>query len=1255
MIVKIVIILSFFLKFLTAQELCPVEDISVIEGDSQNIIMWDEPVDPFLSTLTIEITTDSYGSETSWTLEDNNGVHIDSISNGTLSSNTTYTWENDSLPQGTYIFTLKDSYGDGLFANAGMRLFLNGNIIDELVGANGDEWSEYEVIFNTDAGWFGTQSYTYSEPHHFEKGVLIDYTIIESFEIDGPHKIASGNFNVLRDVPEVCGLFVEYKVYNAADGTVIGNTTELEFSHFGLTNGTTYSYYVVAVYDVNGTLTESVASNTVSGTPNTWVAEAPTNLMAFPGDEQVLLSWYPPSSSGGGDGLQGDKIENPFIVTGLPFTVQGSTATFNNDYDVACAFTGSTAKDVVYLFATSGGFYDFSLCGDSTDYDTKLYILDADENVIEGSFPSIEEVPEDQGFACNDDACSTESYDFDFVSAFSGYLSAGIYYVIVDGYGSSSGNYTLDISLSTEQLSSSEDIYPDFRNRTEYDFAGYNVYVENVKDNTNIVESLFYFATELENGLDYTFGVTAVYDGPIGGEDYESEMITIQSSSTYLSADITGVIKDPNGAPLEGAIVSGDGLSDTTGTNGVYMLAEIPVGEIQVMVSIEGFSSEIAIVNVLNQAEPTVQDFVLFPDMPTPLALTASAGDEKVYLAWKPPGSEVEYDIAYYDDNFEAEIGCNGGGCPFGVRLTPASYPATLQNVVISIQPSGTASTASIEAYLDPSGSSNGPTGQAIELISSIDLSTSATGTGISQFSLDVSDLDIVVESGDIYIVVNEPLGSFLSLANDIQPFSQENLSRNWIFLEDYYTGEAEWLTIAEVLEGTPYYSDLTGDFGILGSFLGVASTISNASFAVNSSSSSNGNNSEVALGNIANYNNRINVNQLNNGLYLIEGLYNVNPIPPLNTSQRDGHPDLYNIYLVSDDLTSTLVSTTTDTSDTIFVDSNYSNYCFNVKAQYDTGEPSDGGYGIIESRPSNTACAVPYAVGDSNFDSDITIEDVLTLVDFILEEITPSSAAFNNSDVNMDGELNIADVVMVVDIISGSSTLRAVNNGSFASLDLIPNYNTSDLTVNLSYNGGLKGLEFDIEYDSEALSLSAPSLVVMQENVVSTFNHLEEGLIKVVVFDASGGFIIPNENNDLLKMSFNFFGDLLDESSVNINNVIVSGPKGNIANVSSNVVSAAIKLIPGVFALHQNYPNPFNPNTEIRFDIPDVTKVDISIYNLMGQRVKTLKNEKMTPGYHTVLWDGTNDNGVQVSTGMYFYTLQTEAKSAMRKMLFLK
>ena len=57
----------------------------------------------------------------------------------------------------------------------------------------------------------------------------------------------------------------------------------------------------------------------------------------------------------------------------------------------------------------------------------------------------------------------------------------------------------------------------------------------------------------------------------------------------------------------------------------------------------------------------------------------------------------------------------------------------------------------------------------------------------------------------------------------------------------------------------------------------------------------------------------------------------------------------------------------------------------------------------------------------------------------------------------------------------------------------------------------------------------------------------------------------------------------------------------------------------------------------------------------MRGQKVKTLRNEKITPGYHTVQWDGTNDKGIQVSTGMYFYMIQAGKFRNTKKMLFLK
>ena len=129
--------------------------------------------------------------------------------------------------------------------------------------------------------------------------------------------------------------------------------------------------------------------------------------MSFPGDEEMLLIWQAPGGGGGGGGTEGDKIENPFVVTGLPFYAEGTTEGFEDDYDAVCPYTGSTSADVVYMMTSAGATYDFTLCT-NTAYDSKIYILDIDGNVVEGDFIGID--GDNYGLACNDDACSTPSY-----------------------------------------------------------------------------------------------------------------------------------------------------------------------------------------------------------------------------------------------------------------------------------------------------------------------------------------------------------------------------------------------------------------------------------------------------------------------------------------------------------------------------------------------------------------------------------------------------------------------------------------------------------------------------------------------------------------------------------------------------------------------------------------------------------------------------------------------------------------------------
>ncbi|TFG94616.1 MAG: T9SS type A sorting domain-containing protein, partial [Calditrichales bacterium] len=82
---------------------------------------------------------------------------------------------------------------------------------------------------------------------------------------------------------------------------------------------------------------------------------------------------------------------------------------------------------------------------------------------------------------------------------------------------------------------------------------------------------------------------------------------------------------------------------------------------------------------------------------------------------------------------------------------------------------------------------------------------------------------------------------------------------------------------------------------------------------------------------------------------------------------------------------------------------------------------------------------------------------------------------------------------------------------------------------------------------------------------------------------------------------------------------------------------------LPQTYQLHQNYPNPFNASTTIAYDLPRHSEVHIEIYNIMGQKVATLVNEKQKPGYYKLIWDSTNRQGNPVASGMYFVTIKSE------------
>jgi len=113
-----------------------------------------------------------------------------------------------------------------------------------------------------------------------------------------------------------------------------------------------------------------------------------------------------------------------------------------------------------------------------------------------------------------------------------------------------------------------------------------------------------------------------------------------------------------------------------------------------------------------------------------------------------------------------------------------------------------------------------------------------------------------------------------------------------------------------------------------------------------------------------------------------------------------------------------------------------------------------------------------------------------------------------------------------------------------------------------------------------------------------------------------------------------------VEESFFPLQKIIADTTKGNI--------------IPEQFALHQNYPNPFNPTTQIQFNLPKPSRVEVTIFNILGQHVRVLVDKQYESGLHTLVWDGRDNSGDSVSPGVYILRFASEDLVKTRKLLYL-
>ena len=94
---------------------------------------------------------------------------------------------------------------------------------------------------------------------------------------------------------------------------------------------------------------------------------------------------------------------------------------------------------------------------------------------------------------------------------------------------------------------------------------------------------------------------------------------------------------------------------------------------------------------------------------------------------------------------------------------------------------------------------------------------------------------------------------------------------------------------------------------------------------------------------------------------------------------------------------------------------------------------------------------------------------------------------------------------------------------------------------------------------------------------------------------------------------------------------------------------------LPFKFNLSQNYPNPFNAKTSISYTIAEAGQVTLDIFDIRGRKVRTAFSGMQNPGNYHIIWDGLDDSGKPVASGLYLYRLNTEGKSVSKKMIFMK
>ncbi|MCY3683297.1 MAG: T9SS type A sorting domain-containing protein [Gemmatimonadetes bacterium] len=284
-----------------------------------------------------------------------------------------------------------------------------------------------------------------------------------------------------------------------------------------------------------------------------------------------------------------------------------------------------------------------------------------------------------------------------------------------------------------------------------------------------------------------------------------------------------------------------------------------------------------------------------------------------------------------------------------------------------------------------------------------------------------------------------------------------------------------------------------------------------------------------------------------------------------------------------------------------------------------------------------------------------------------------PDDQSVFQSDVNDDDTVNSSDYALFITSWGKTAVGPAtkpivlapgINENAEFSLSLgserVVAGELVAVDVSLANVAALMAYGFTLNYETDKFEFV--SVAPADEDLLKStggetplFHHIvADGQVEVVNSVVHGTAV--SGGGDIVRFVFRVLREFEDSARFEIADGLVFDPS-QLQNPA--VVAGVLELqsTPREFALHQNFPNPFNPDTTIKYDLAESADVTLQVYNVLGQVVRTLvASEAQNAGRYQIRWNGMDDRGVPVSSGIYFYQISADGKfSDVRKLMLLK